>query len=171
VIGRFASQFLGYAQHDSQELLAFLLDGLHEDLNRVRERPYMPDLQLEGLSDHEAADRAWEYHHRRNDSIIVDLFQGQFRSQVTCPDCQKVRWCDARDAICCRAHAWPRVPSRACMHACVCVDGAQVSVTFDPYMYLSLPIPGKAKFRAIVRFTPLNPEAAPRQVVLGSVRD
>ena len=26
-------------QHDSQELLAFLLDGLHEDLNRIRSKP------------------------------------------------------------------------------------------------------------------------------------
>eukprot|EP00002_Diphylleia_rotans_P013620 TRINITY_DN2657_c0_g1_i6.p2 TRINITY_DN2657_c0_g1~~TRINITY_DN2657_c0_g1_i6.p2 ORF type:complete len:433 (+),score=100.95 TRINITY_DN2657_c0_g1_i6:49-1347(+) len=35
VLGRFAPQFMGYQQHDSQELLSFLLDGLHEDLNRV----------------------------------------------------------------------------------------------------------------------------------------
>lgn len=34
VIGKFAPQFSGYAQHDAQELLAFLLDGLHEDLNK-----------------------------------------------------------------------------------------------------------------------------------------
>ncbi len=34
VVGKFAPQFSGYQQHDSQELLAFLLDGLHEDLNR-----------------------------------------------------------------------------------------------------------------------------------------
>lgn len=39
-IERFAPQFAGYQQHDSQELLAFLLDGLHEDLNRVRVKPY-----------------------------------------------------------------------------------------------------------------------------------
>jgi ubiquitin carboxyl-terminal hydrolase 4/11/15 len=32
---------VGYHQHDSQELLAFLLDGLHEDLNRVTEKPYI----------------------------------------------------------------------------------------------------------------------------------
>lgn len=40
-IQRFASQFTGYAQHDSQEFLAFLLDGLHEDINRVRVKPYL----------------------------------------------------------------------------------------------------------------------------------
>ena len=34
-IGRFAPQFTGFQQHDSHELLAFLLDGLNEDLNRI----------------------------------------------------------------------------------------------------------------------------------------
>lgn len=34
-IGRFAPQFAGYNQQDSQELMNFLLDGLHEDTNRV----------------------------------------------------------------------------------------------------------------------------------------
>ena len=36
LIGDLAPQFQGYSQHDSQELLNFLLDGLHEDLNRVK---------------------------------------------------------------------------------------------------------------------------------------
>ena len=33
-IGRYAPQFNGFQQQDAQELLNFLLDGLHEDLNR-----------------------------------------------------------------------------------------------------------------------------------------
>ena len=33
-IGRYAPRFNGFQQHDSQELVAFLLDGLHEDTNR-----------------------------------------------------------------------------------------------------------------------------------------
>ena len=46
MIGKHAPQFVGYAQHDSQELLAFLLDGLHEDLNQVRDKPYV-DMSIE----------------------------------------------------------------------------------------------------------------------------
>ena len=34
-ISKFAPQFSGTQQQDSQEFLAFFLDGLHEDLNRV----------------------------------------------------------------------------------------------------------------------------------------
>jgi hypothetical protein len=41
VISKFAPQFSGYQQHDSQELLCFVLDGLHEDLNRIRKKPYV----------------------------------------------------------------------------------------------------------------------------------
>jgi ubiquitin C-terminal hydrolase len=33
-VGNFAPQFNGYSQHDAQELMAFLLDGLHEDTNK-----------------------------------------------------------------------------------------------------------------------------------------
>src|SRR6478752_1923257 len=41
VIGKFAPSFAGYGQQDTQELLAFLLDGLHEDLNRIQKKPYV----------------------------------------------------------------------------------------------------------------------------------
>ncbi|POM71202.1 Ubiquitin-specific protease [Phytophthora palmivora] len=39
-ISRFAPQFSGFQQHDAQELLAYIIDGLHEDLNRVKHKPY-----------------------------------------------------------------------------------------------------------------------------------
>lgn len=35
-----SSRFTEFQQHDSQEFLSFLLDGLHEDLNRVHHKPY-----------------------------------------------------------------------------------------------------------------------------------
>jgi len=40
-VGRFKPEFSGYQQQDSQELMAFLLDGLHEDLNRIKKKPYV----------------------------------------------------------------------------------------------------------------------------------
>ena len=42
---RFAPQFSGYSQQDSHEALRFLLDGLHEDLNRVRSKPRYMELK------------------------------------------------------------------------------------------------------------------------------
>lgn len=40
-LGRNASQFIGYDQHDSQELATYLLDALHEDTNLVTNKPYV----------------------------------------------------------------------------------------------------------------------------------
>lgn len=50
-MGRFAPQFSGYQQQDSQELLAFILDGLHEDLNRVKKKPYLEPKDANGRPD------------------------------------------------------------------------------------------------------------------------
>jgi ubiquitin carboxyl-terminal hydrolase 4/11 len=92
---RFAPQFSGYAQHDTQEFLAFLLDGLHEDLNRVLKKPYVEIPDWDGEGDHalvKHATTAWEGYKKRNDSVIVDLFQGQYKSTLVCPECEKVRY-------------------------------------------------------------------------------
>lgn len=38
-IQRFAPRFMGYSQQDAQEFLRYLLEGLHEDVNRVTIKP------------------------------------------------------------------------------------------------------------------------------------
>lgn len=58
-----------------QELLLFLLDGLHEDLNRITNRTYVEQEDNDNLSDVEAAKLSWNYHKKLNESIIVELFQ------------------------------------------------------------------------------------------------
>ena len=90
-IAMFAPRFAGYLQHDAQEFLAYLLDGLHEDLNRIRKAPYveMPDV-TDGQCIAVAGARAWDAHHRRNDSLVLDTFYGQFKSTCVCPKCQRV---------------------------------------------------------------------------------
>ncbi|KAF9071565.1 hypothetical protein BDP27DRAFT_1321959 [Rhodocollybia butyracea] len=172
-LSRFAPQFSGYQQHDSQELVAFLLDGLHEDLNRIIKKPYVekPDWfgarppvtrpfrerrteKVDGeeedkeeykrakeeyeakereayLQEHEwnaeleddkemlrFARESWDGYKKRNDSVIVDLCQGQYRSTLVCPECQKI------------------------------------SITFDPFMYLTLPLPVQKKWRGVVYYIP-----------------
>lgn len=70
-LGTFAPQFSGFHQHDAQELLAFLLDGIHEDLNRVKQRPYVEDRDCDGTTDEEDAIENWKNYLRRNKSLIV----------------------------------------------------------------------------------------------------
>ncbi len=78
--------FSGYNQHDSGELITYLLDGLHEDLNRVKKKPYTEIKDYDGRPDAVIAKEAWETFLKRNQSIIVDLMYGQFKSKVECPN-------------------------------------------------------------------------------------
>ncbi|CAE7599313.1 USP8, partial [Symbiodinium microadriaticum] len=104
-LGTFWPQFSGYDQHDAQELLAFLLDGLHEDLNRVVNKPYVEDVESDNREPAEVAVESWKAYLLRNRSIIVDIFQGQLRNVLCCLDCK------------------------------------YTSYKFDPFMYMSVPIP------------------------------
>merc|ERR1719210_1420236 len=89
-VGRFAPQFSGYQQQDSHELLTFLLDGLHEDLNRVKQKPYVEMSDGDGKPDSVVAMEAWANYKKRNDSVILDIFHGLLKSTVVCPECPKV---------------------------------------------------------------------------------
>lgn len=88
-IGKINEQFAGYDQQDSQELLLFLMDGLHEDLNKINERKRYKEEENDHLDDEPAAVMAWSKHKALNDSIIVALFQGQFKSTVQCQTCHR----------------------------------------------------------------------------------
>lgn len=93
---QFAPQFSGSEQHDSQEFLNFLLDGIHEDCNLVVIRPSPPpetaeeEARFERLEDWQASALAWERYLERNSSVVVSLFQGQYRSRLTCLTCHTV---------------------------------------------------------------------------------
>ncbi|XP_051873896.1 ubiquitin carboxyl-terminal hydrolase 4 isoform X2 [Pristis pectinata] len=139
-VGCFAPQFSGYQQQDSQELLAFLLDGLHEDLNRVKKKPYLELKDDNGREDDVVAKEAWENHRLRNNSIIVDIFHGLFKSTLVCPHCLKV------------------------------------SVTFDPFCYLTLPLPMKKDRTMEIFLVRADPESKPTQYrvivpKMGSISD
>lgn len=86
-VGKYAQQFNGGGQHDSQEFLDWLLDNLHEDLNRVTEKPYIEVKDSNGRSDQVVASESWEATLQRNRSVIVDLFYGQLKSKVACETC------------------------------------------------------------------------------------
>ncbi|KAM5235535.1 ubiquitin carboxyl-terminal hydrolase 8-like [Ctenodactylus gundi] len=88
-IGKINEQFAGCSQQDSQELLLFLMDGLHEDLNKADNRKRHKEESNEHLDDLRAAEHAWRQHKQLNESIIVALFQGQFKSTVQCLACHR----------------------------------------------------------------------------------
>ncbi|KAF9406838.1 ubiquitin-specific protease doa4 [Podila epigama] len=118
-IAGFAPQFKGTEQHDSQEFLSFLLDGLHEDLKMEpqpapegeNEGSEQDEERMEKLPEYEASRIAWERYLRRDNSIVVSLFQGQFKNRLCCSKCGKT------------------------------------STTYNAFMYLALPIKAKVSGR------------------------
>nr|XP_006821984.1 PREDICTED: uncharacterized protein LOC100369578 [Saccoglossus kowalevskii] len=66
------------------------------------------------------AEKEWHKYLQRNRSVIIDTFQGQFKSTVICSSCD------------------------------------HVSVTFEPFMYLSLPLPHGMERQIAVTWVPLN---------------
>ena len=61
--------------------------------------------EAEGMTDVEASNIAWNKHIYRNESIICDLFHGQYKSTLICSICKRI------------------------------------SITFDPFLMATLPIP------------------------------
>lgn len=88
ISGRISSRFQGYDQQDAQEYLRFLLDGLHEDLNRIINKPkYYEIKDNPNIKDIIVSDEYWKYYTDRNSSPLSDLFCGQLKSEVICVKC------------------------------------------------------------------------------------
>lgn len=85
----------------------------HSDDNADEEKE--TEVDEDNLPDNEKAARQWERYRAQNRSLVVDIFEGQLRSQLTC--CQ-----------------------------CGCS-----SSTFEPFRYLSVPIPSNHVDRAVLR--------------------
>jgi ubiquitin carboxyl-terminal hydrolase 4/11/15 len=125
-LGKNGPQFGGFGQQDSQEFMSFLLDGLHEDLNRIDKKPYIenPDSDDTKVADPEYVKELGEIYQanyrKRNDSVVTDLFSGFYKNTMVCPTCDKV------------------------------------SITFDPYSLLTLQLPIEHSFQHQVTFFPLH---------------
>jgi ubiquitin carboxyl-terminal hydrolase 4/11/15 len=126
VLSRCGPQFSGYGQQDSQEFMSFLVDALHEDLNRVHKKPYTenPDSDDKTVNDPEAVKALGEIFRKnfraRNDSVVMDLFNGFYKNTMVCPICDKV------------------------------------SITFDPYSLLTLQLPIEHSWQGVITFFPLH---------------
>ncbi|EMC99064.1 hypothetical protein BAUCODRAFT_120356 [Baudoinia panamericana UAMH 10762] len=125
-LGSLQPLFSGYGQQDSQEFLSFLVDALHEDLNRIQKKPYTenPDSDDKTVRDPQAIIELGEVyrknHRARNDSVCMDLFSGFYKNTMECPVCEKV------------------------------------SITFDPYSLVTVQLPIESSFQHTVTFVPLN---------------
>ena len=89
MIAKKDKKFEGDEQQDANEFIIIFLEILGEDLNTAKKKKYeQMEEQQEEESDIQCAQRFWEFHYSRNNSIITDLFCGLNKSIITCPVCK-----------------------------------------------------------------------------------
>ncbi|CAN7997430.1 unnamed protein product [Ixodes hexagonus] len=84
---------------------------------------------LGGAREELCAQQAWAQYAARNQSVVVDTFQGQFQSTVVCSEC------------------------------------GHVSVTYEPFMYLPVPLPHAMERQIVVTYVPLGAGVPTRHLV------
>ena len=90
IISDINETFAGKHQQDAHEFLNFLIDGLHEDLNLVINKPIIEEEKIKNVKTKAIVE--WLNFKRRNQSVLIKLFYGQFLSNITCPNpkCQNI---------------------------------------------------------------------------------
>lgn len=89
----------------------------------------------EGRPDAEFAVERWENHIMRNQSVVVDLMHGQYKSVLTCPICNKI------------------------------------SVAFDPFLTVTLPIPQTQEANASIYYVRVDNSEWPVKVTFRTRMD
>lgn len=92
-LAKYNPDFSGHDQKDVLEFLTTLINGLHEDLNKVKSKSYVErDLAFgHNVSQEQLEVRgreAWDAHKTRNDSFIVDTLHGLLKSTTECGQCR-----------------------------------------------------------------------------------
>jgi hypothetical protein len=96
----------------------------------VRNKPIVETVESNNRPDEIVARKSWENYLKRNDSKIVDLFAGLYKSTLVCPDCKKI------------------------------------SITFDPFLSVSVPIPNESLISLEMYFIYRNPMKVPLKINL-----
>ena len=118
--------FAGYGQQDSQEFMSFLADGLHEDLNRIQKKPYLENPD----SDDETV---------RNHAALLSLGQ-KYRDNY-----------EARNSS-----VITDLFNGFYKNKLVCPECNKVSITFDPYLLLTLQLPMEHYWEFAFTYVPLD---------------
>ncbi|KAJ3477244.1 hypothetical protein NLG97_g8890 [Lecanicillium saksenae] len=125
-VGRCRSTFSGWGQQDSQEFLGFLLDALQEDLSRVKNKPYI-----------EKPDSTDEM---INDPEAIRAMASKVWDITRQRD----------DSVIADLFTGMYKSTLKCP---VC---DKISITFDPFNTLPLPLPLETVWSKTVKFFPLN---------------
>lgn len=83
----YAPRFSGYSQQDAQEFFRYLLEGLHEETNRVDRRTRSTNNKDQQQKEPSTAEETWQNYLQCDNSKIVDTFGGLLKSTLKCTQC------------------------------------------------------------------------------------
>ena len=97
IIGKYACQYKGSVQHDSQEFLLWLFDKMHEDLNMqptkkksfVRQKSFRKNRKALIENAKVATTKTLCGTDIPHNSFIQKILQGHYHSSLTCPTCKR----------------------------------------------------------------------------------
>jgi len=139
LVDKYGSQYKGGNQHDAQEFLLWLLDKVHEELNTATTKKYKRLKNFPGKSDDALAAESLANYMRCNNSFVVDIFQAQFRSSLTCPTCE--RQSNTFDPFLCVSLPIPQIQVRPIIITVVYLDQSPRQVRIG----LTLPVEADVK--------------------------
>ena len=82
------NNFKGNNQEDAHEFIIFMIDILHEDLNKNIYKKTITENEKKEKDEQLKYGLEWKKFLLRNKSILIDLFYGQFKSNITCSICK-----------------------------------------------------------------------------------
>ena len=90
-IGRYNSQFQVYAANDSRDLILYLLQTFHEELNYFGDQPFPLNMMMPNQENRaEIFNYFMNTYNIQNFSIISKLFYGTYENTIKCCNCNRV---------------------------------------------------------------------------------
>ena len=89
ILGLIFNQFANFIQHDAHELLVTLLQSFHDSLSKNVVYRINGEIITELDIHIKKAHDDWIMFHKNKHSVILDIFSGQLRSELTCLNCHK----------------------------------------------------------------------------------
>ena len=87
IVGKYRLAFAGYSQQDAHEFYSFLMDMLHNDVNEIKHKVTLPELEYDKMNESEGADMALQQDRLVDKSFIRETFYGQRKSSLQCLRC------------------------------------------------------------------------------------
>ena len=153
----------GGSQHDAQEFLLWLLDRVHEELNTATKKKYKRLKDLPGRPDDVVAAESLANYTRCNNSFVMDIFQAQFRSSLTCPNCE--RQSNTFDPFLCVSLPIPQKQIRPFIVTVLYIDQSPRQVR------IGLTLPVESEVRDLREMLSRDTGIEPQQLSLVSIDD